>query len=145
MKGILILFLGLFYFTSQNTQAQPHQKQIAAVNKLLSTQAADWNRGDIPAYMQGYWQSDSLVFIGKSGLKRGWKNTLANYTKSYPNAEAMGKLDFKELNIEIINHKTAYVIGRWHLSRSIGDVGGSFTLLVKKINGKWLVVADHSS
>ena len=41
-------------------------------------------------------------------------------------------------------YKTA-VVGKWHLQRTAGDLQGIFTLLLKKINGKWLIAADHSS
>jgi len=36
-------------------------------------------------------------------------------------------------------------VGKWHLTRSIGDVGGHFTLLFKKVKNRWVIVADHSS
>ena len=31
------------------------------------------------------------------------------------------------------------------VQQGVGDVGGYFTLLMKKVNGKWLVVRDHTS
>ncbi|GAB3826020.1 YybH family protein [Hymenobacter jeollabukensis] len=116
------------------------------IRTVLSTQAAAWNRGDLPAYMQGYWQSDSLLFIGKSGPQHGWQRTLTNYQRSYPDAAAMGQLDFSQLRINPIDAEAAHVVGRWHLARpQKGDLQGWFTLLFRKIDGRWVIVADHSS
>ncbi|MBT2559059.1 nuclear transport factor 2 family protein [Hymenobacter sp. ISL-91] len=113
---------------------------------VLSTQTAAWNRGDVAGFMQGYWQNDSLVFIGKSGLTYGWQPTLDNYRRSYPNPTAMGQLDFSRLQIRPLSPDAAQVIGRWHLARpAAGDLQGHFLLVMRRMAGKWVVVADHSS
>ena len=113
--------------------------------QVLDMQAAAWNRGDMNGYMQGYWQADSLQFIGKSGVHYGWEKTLQNYQRSYPNAEAMGQLALTVLRVEDINPTTAYVTGKWHLTRTAGNLEGYFTLLMRKIDNEWKIVSDHSS
>lgn len=95
--------------------------------------------------MQGYWKSDSLKFIGKSGITYGWRATLENYKKSYPDTAAMGKLKFDLLEVKRLSVMYFFVIGKWHLARTDGDLKGYFTLLFKKIKGTWVIVADHSS
>ena len=113
---------------------------------LLTTQTAAWNRGDVAGFMHGYWQSDSLVFIGKSGLTYGYQATLTNYRKNYPNPAAMGQLDFSNLHVSPLAPGAAQVVGRWHLARpAAGDLQGHFLLVLRKLNGKWVIVADHSS
>ena len=113
---------------------------------VLSTQTAAWNRGDVAGFMQGYWQNDSLVFIGKSGLTYGWQPTLDNYRRSYPNPAAMGQLNFSRLQIRPLSPDAAQVIGRWHLARpTAGDLQGHFLLVMRRMAGRWVVVADHSS
>jgi ketosteroid isomerase-like protein len=117
-----------------------------AIAQVLATQTAAWNRGDVAGFMQGYWKNDSLVFIGKSGLTYGWQQTLDNYRRSYPDAAAMGQLDFSNLKVQPLSPDAAHVIGRWHLARpSAGDLQGHFLLVFRRINGQWVVVADHSS
>jgi ketosteroid isomerase-like protein len=120
-------------------------KDETAVRKILSIQQAAWNRGDIDGFMKGYWENDSLMFIGKSGITYGWNKTLTNYKKGYPDTSAMGKLTFTIINAKPLSSEYFHVIGKWHLQRTIGDVEGHFTLLFRKINGHWLIVADHSS
>ncbi|WP_201978436.1 YybH family protein [Hymenobacter rubidus] len=114
--------------------------------KVLTTQTAAWNRGDIPGFMAGYWKSDSLVFIGRKGPTYGWQPTLENYQKNYPDAAAMGKLDFSGLRVTPLNPGAAQVIGRWHLARpKAGDLQGYFLLVLREIDGKWVVAADHTN
>ncbi len=95
--------------------------------------------------MKGYWENDSLMFIGKSGVTYGWTNTLNNYKKGYPDTAAMGKLNFTLVQVKKLSAKYYHVTGKWFLKRSVGDVGGHYTLLFRKINGRWLIIADHSS
>jgi len=140
MKKFLILLL-----LSISIQSMAQSKDETAIRKLLERQSADWNKGNISGFMEGYWKSDSLMFIGKSGITYGWNNTLNNYKKGYPDTAAMGKLNFTILKVKKLSNKNYWVVGKWFLKRSIGDVGGHFDLLFEKINGEWVIVADHSS
>ena len=121
------------------------QKAETTIRKIMADQELAWNRGDLEGFMQGYWQSDSLRFIGSRGLTYGWQQTLANYKKGYPDTEAMGKLKFTILSVEQLSKRSAYVTGKWRLTRKAGDLEGHYTLLWKKVKGKWVIVADHSS
>jgi uncharacterized protein (TIGR02246 family) len=120
-------------------------KDELAIRSVLETQRKAWNEGNIERFMEGYWQSDSLAFIGKSGVTRGWQKTLNNYKKGYPDTAAMGKLNFDILEVRKLSGDHFFVIGKWHLTLSAGNQGGHFSLLFKKIKGKWVIAADHSS
>ena len=119
--------------------------QEAAIRSLLQKQTEAWNRGDIEGFMGGYWKNDSLMFIGKSGITYGWQQTLNNYKKGYPDKTAMGELTFTLIEMKPLSKKYFSVVGKWHLKRTIGDLSGHYTLLLKKIKGKWVIVKDHSS
>ncbi len=125
--------------------AQKHASDVQAIRAVMQTQQDAWNRGDLEAFMQGYWKSDSLRFIGSRGLTYGWQATLDNYKKGYPNRDAMGTLRFDIISVEILSRRSAFVIGKWSLARKAGDLSGHYTLLWRKIGGKWVIVADHSS
>jgi hypothetical protein len=120
-------------------------KDEAAIRQILNRQVNDWNTGNINNFMKGYWNSDSLLFIGKTGPKYGYKTTLENYKKRYPDTTAMGRLQFDILQVRPLSDLYFFVVGKWHLQRSIGDLDGHFTLLFRKIKGEWVIVADHSS
>lgn len=115
------------------------------IRDKMHDQEVAWNNGDLEGFMKHYWHSDSLKFIGKSGLKYGWQTTLENYKKSYPDKAAMGRLGFRIKSVEQTGGKSAFVIGEWHLYRTADTLGGYYTLLWKFIDGEWVIVADHSS
>lgn len=137
------IFCFLLFLSVLNVSAQNMDEQ--AIRALIEEQRLAWNTGDKEKFMQPYWQNDSLMFIGKSGITYGWQKTLDNYKKGYPDTAAMGKLDFNLLEIKRLSMLYFFVVGKWHLTRSIGDVGGHFTLLFKKVKNKWVIIADHSS
>lgn len=125
--------------------AQRNRAEENAIRQVMNTQQEAWNRADIETFMEGYWKSDSLKFIGRNGITYGWQTTLDNYKKSYPTPDAMGKLTFTILTLDILSETSAFMIGRWHLKRATDEPGGHFTLLWRKINGKWVIIADHTS
>ena len=125
--------------------ATAQSKDETAIRTAMNEQLAAWNAGDLTRFMGTYWQDDSLMFIGKSGVTYGWQKTLENYKKGYPDTAAMGQLDFAILQVKRLSAIYFFVVGKWHLARSIGDVGGHFTLLFRKVKGKWVIIADHSS
>ena len=116
-----------------------------AIRNVMNIQIKEWNSGNIDAFMQTYWKSDSLLFVGSSGPTYGWRTTLEHYKQRYPDTVAMGKLDFDILQVKLLSADYAFVLGKWHLTRSIGDIGGHFTLLFRKIKGQWFIIADHTS
>ena len=120
------------------------QTDVSIVLNNMNDQEKSWNKGDIFGFMTHYWQSDSLKFIGSKGVTYGWQKTLNNYLKSYPNKDAMGVLKFTIIESTQLSETNIYVIGKWELQKE-KPVSGHFTLLWRKINGAWLVVADHTS
>lgn len=147
MKGVLlgafIIYLSLAPAFGQHPQ--PKNNDIIAIRQMMATQEKEWNKGNIDGFMKGYWDNDSLMFIGSSGPQYGYNATLARYKSKYPDAAHMGKLAFTILSIKKLSADYYFVIGKWALQRQAGDVNGSFTLLLKRINGKLMIVVDHSS
>ena len=140
MKKVLLF---LFFLQALSSIAQSNDE--IAIKQALNEQIEAWNQGNLERFMKTYWENDSLMFIGKGGIKYGWNNTLTNYKKNYPDTIAMGKLSFDILKISRLSPEYFYVVGKWHLQRSIGDLNGHYDLLFRKINGKWVIIADHSS
>ena len=115
------------------------------IRSILDQQTAAWNRGDLVGFMKGYWQSDSLMYIGKSGVTYGYSATLSSYRRNYGDTARMGKLRFDLIQVKRLSARYFHVVGKWSLKRSAGDVGGHYTLLFRKIRGEWVIVSDHSS
>lgn len=130
------------------TEMKPEQSFTETDRKeilsLLAQQQSDWNTGDIPAFMNGYQRNDSMQFVGSRGITFGWQQTLDNYKLRYPDTVVMGKLRFDILRINGISSDAAWLTGRFYLKRTIGDATGIFTLVLRKIEGEWKVVYDHT-
>lgn len=141
MKSTLLFII----LTSASLSLFAQNVDEEVIRTVIHEQELAWNKGSIDTFMQGYYNSDSLMFVGKNGIIYGWQNALNNYKKNYADTVAMGKLQLNLLNMKQLSQNYYFVTGKWHLTRTIGDVGGYFTLLFKKINGKWLIIVDHTS
>lgn len=111
---------------------------------LMLTEEA-WNNNDLEGFMEGYINSEKLVFVGSRGPTYGYNSTLESYKKGYPDAETMGSLSFEIIDLYQIDKVTAIMIGKFYLTRTVGDMQGYYTLVWQKIDEKWLIISDHSS
>jgi beta-aspartyl-peptidase (threonine type) len=117
-----------------------------AVRAVLDAQVVAWNKGDLEAFMQGYWRSPKLSFASGSEVTRGWDATLERYKKKYRSQGAeMGTLTFSDLEIEPLGPDAALVRGHWQLVRSKDKPGGVFTLIFRRMPEGWRIVHDHTS
>ena len=138
---MLNLIISIAFIFSLQNQPTPETILLAKMEQ----QSKCWNEGDFECFMQPYWKSDSLKFIGSSGVTYGWTNTLERYKVAYPTEKARGILAFDILSIEQLSEDHIFMLGKWHLTREIEDLQGHFTLIWKKIDGEWLIISDHSS
>jgi len=118
------------------------------IRAVLAAQEAAWNRADVAAFMEGYEKSADLTFSGTSGVTRGWQNVLERYSKRYPGAEAMGKLQYSEIEVRLIGSEAALVLGRFSLTRTEkagGNASGHFSLVFRKTPAGWRIIHDHTS
>jgi hypothetical protein len=142
IPGRLVLS-GMFFLMTLVSLGQNKDEQ--TIRAILDNQTKAWNRGDLEGFMKGYWENDSLMYIGKNGVTYGYAQTLASYKKNYGDAARMGQLTFRIVHVNKLSKEYYQVVGQWSLKRSAGDVGGYYTLLFRKIKGEWVIVADHSS
>ena len=115
------------------------------IKLVLQQQEEAWNKGDLDGFMQHYWKSPELQFVSKNGVKKGWQSVYDSYQKNYAAKGEMGKLNFQVLSIQTIDKKNAMVTGTWKVENTSGVHQGYFTLWFKNIEGKWLIVMDHTS
>jgi ketosteroid isomerase-like protein len=115
------------------------------LRSLLEAQAIAWNQGNIEDFMKGYWHSPQTVFVGSSGVQRGWETLLERYKRNYPGRAAMGQLTFSELEITPLGPDAAVILGHWHLKREKDAPGGVFTLIARRLPEGWRIIHDHTS
>jgi uncharacterized protein (TIGR02246 family) len=140
MKLLAIFLVALFVMSAYSQSSSPEN----AIRKVMDDQAAAWNRGDLEGFMQGYWNSPKLVFVG-SEVTRGWQPTLDRYKRSYSTREKMGTLTFSDLEITVLSKDAAVVLGSWSLARATDNPHGKFTLTFRKFKEGWRIIMDHTS
>ena len=150
MKQLFTLFLLVFLscnMNNSNTVKTINQdpNEINAIKKMLSNQQECWNNGDIDGFMQGYWQSEKLIFTSlRHKPAYGWNNTLDRYKNSYPTKSSMGKLKFQILDLKLISKTTAILKGKWELIREKDNPNGIFWLDIDKFDKDWLITKDST-
>ncbi len=141
----LIQVVCLLIFSNIIILAQNDKPEFEQIKKIFFQQEADWNKGDIDAFMQAYWKSDELQFGGAYGITKGWQQTLDTYKKGYPDRASMGTLSFQILDMTLHSEEVVSLTGSWVLERENDLPGGHFLLIWRKINGEWKIVVDHTS
>ena len=139
-----VLFVALLFLAPPRLPAQTSDPP-GEISRVLAAQQDAWNRGDVRAFMDGYWNSPDVTFSGSSGVTRGWAAVLARYQQRYGTKAAMGQLRFSDLEIRSLGPSSALVLGTWHLHRASGDIGGVFTLVFEHFPAGWKIVHDHTS
>jgi ketosteroid isomerase-like protein len=135
---IFLLFLGSVALAQDGSAA--HQ-----IRSVMDEQVAAWNKGDIDAFMTGYWRSDKLAFVSGENVTRGWQPTLDRYKRTYDSRAKMGTLTFSDLEITVLSKDAAVVLGSWALQREGDKPHGKFTLIFRKFKDGWRIVMDHTS
>jgi uncharacterized protein (TIGR02246 family) len=127
--------------------AEPKQppNSVAEIRSVLTTQQDAWNRGDIDAFMTGYAQSASTVFVSEDEVTRGWETVRDRYRVKYSDRAKMGTLSFSDVEVTMLSPDAAVVLGRWRLKRANEQPHGRFTLIFKRLPEGWRIVHDHTS
>lgn len=141
--SLALLSACLLFGVSSALQAQDPEQ---AIRHVMSAQADAWNRGDLEAFMAGYWKSPQVIFTSRGQVRRGWQATLQSYRAHYgSDTSSMGHLEFSHLEIHQLDSDSAWVLGRWTLTGGDEDSTGIFTLIFRRLDAKWVIVMDHSS
>ena len=139
--------LSLLLAIALSTPSWAETASETAIHHMLDQQTADWNRGDVDAFMKAYEDAPTTTFVGKT-VEYGYSTIRDRYKRVYPTPAGMGKLTFSHLAIRILDSDYATATGNFHLERTPaggGNADGIFSLLLKKDSSGWKIILDHSN
>jgi len=120
------------------------QQEIGA---MLQRSAADWNRGDLDAFMSDYARDSLTSYMAGAHVQYGWQPLYDRYQKNYFAAgKSRDSLSFDELRVRALTLDLAYATARFKLSRGDSVIAsGPFTLVLQKRGERWQILHDHTS
>jgi ketosteroid isomerase-like protein len=145
---VLALVFSAQLLVGQASTSKAADDPTAAIPAVLHAQVDAWNRGDLKAFMDGYWKSPDLIFATGKEETRGWDLVMERYHARYQsgdNAE-MGKLTFAWVDgVHVMSPEFAYIDGEYRLTMSTGkESHGVFTLIFRKLPDGWRIVHDRT-
>jgi ketosteroid isomerase-like protein len=144
-KFVTTVLLALLSFLSLPLLGQSTTK--ADIEQVLHQQRDAWNHHDLEGFMSGYWNSPELTFFSDAKVSSGWQSAMGHYRKKYQGeGKEVGRLDFSDLNVQVLGADAAFVRGAWKLTQADGKTPhGIFTLVFRKFPEGWKIVHDHTS
>ena len=141
----LLACLGTAFGSTSILGQASERDAVVEIESVLRAQQDAWNRGDIDAFMNGYWRSDKTVFVSGDEVTRGWKKVLARYQKKYSDRAKMGTLTFSKLEVTPLSNDSVVALGSWRLKRAHDQPHGRFTLIFRHFPDGWRIIHDHTS
>ncbi len=117
-----------------------------SITTVITDSQDAWNNGDLDKFMSFYAEDQGFTYASGKTIVRGRDNLYARYAERYgTDKSSMGKLNLKDLEITILGENAAMAFGQFEVLIKEQKYEGLFTLVLRKIDGKWLIVHDHSS
>ena len=116
------------------------------VTHVLAASAAGWNGGDLGTFMDAYLDSPTTTYWGSQGLLRGYAEIRRHYAPRFAPGAERDSLRFDDIEARRLGTDYALATSRWVLFR--GDsvtATGPFTLVLRRVEGEWKIIHDHSS
>ncbi|MGH9452764.1 MAG: YybH family protein [Terriglobia bacterium] len=149
MKRRVVILVSLLLVVSLPTAIRAAGSSARAqVIALLTNQVQAWNKGDLNAFMQGYWQSGETEYVGVNGIVQGWKAIQERYQRTYQVTKSMGRLQFEGLHVTVLAPDAALAVGEYVLrsgNNGNKESRGIFTLVLRRFPEGWRIVNDHTS
>lgn len=149
--GVLLLAacaraVGGGYSPSAAERAE-RRAEIAAV---LARSATSWNRGDLDAFVEDYAPGSETTYIGSRGILRGPAAIRAAYAPRFAPGGRRDSLSFELVDVDplapdVLNVIATYVLARRADGRDSVVARGPTSLVMRRVDGRWRIVHDHSS
>jgi len=117
------------------------------VVKIVLAQEAAWNRGDLDGFLSRFKDDpDTQVVLGVRA--RGMTTIRNAFHTNYPNREAMGAIEYTDIEARELGENFCLATGRYRVERSKkagGAAEGNFTEVFQKTAQGWQVIFSETT
>ena len=117
-----------------------------AARRGVTAQMEAWNRGDLEAALQAYWDSPKMTWVSKSGVDYGYAPFADAMRKDFTDPKSMGIYSVEILDARNLGRHTEHIVFRWKIMKGEKRLmGGISTQIWRRIDGNWHAVFEHAS
>jgi beta-aspartyl-peptidase (threonine type) len=119
---------------------------LAEITSQLDRAAADWNRGDLEAFLSDYAPESTTTFVDGRRARHGFDFIRQNYAPRFAPGARRDSLHFEEIETRTLRPGLTLVTARYLLTRGkTVTASGPFTLVMEHRPAGWRILHDHSS
>jgi uncharacterized protein (TIGR02246 family) len=138
---------------SSTTKSVPRELSRSAIDSaraeilaMMENSARAWNRGDVDAFVSDYDPAMTTTFVGSKGVLRGAAAIRSSYAPRFAPGGVRDSLSFENVEVDILSSYAAHVLAYYRLTRGgMTTARGPTSLVMRKEQGRWRIVHDHSS
>jgi uncharacterized protein (TIGR02246 family) len=117
-----------------------------SVLAMLDRTAANWNGGDLEAFLADYQDAPATTFMGPPGILSGLDEIREHYAPAFEPGAKRDSLRFESVRVRSLSPLIGLVTARWVLfEKGVTTGSGSLTLVMRRTGGGWKITHDHSS
>lgn len=136
----------LVLFAASWTHAQARADAIAEVKAVLDAQVLAWNSGAAEEKNSVYYDSPEMLWVNRTGVRKGIAPVRASYRRPAAESSRRAVYSYEPLHMERLSPNCVYFVIRWKFEQGGRNATTGVTSLVwKKINKRWVIVAEHAS
>ncbi|WP_187261023.1 YybH family protein [Pontibacter beigongshangensis] len=123
-----------------------NKNPLTEVQEALEGQINAWNKGDLEKAMTYYWNSEEMLWISKTGIEKGYQEVLNGFLNDFEDRSQMGVYSYQPLHMEELTPEVVYFVFSWKIEQAGKKLMGCISSqLWKKLNGTWVITAEHAS
>ncbi|MCL7968842.1 MAG: nuclear transport factor 2 family protein [marine benthic group bacterium] len=113
---------------------------------MLERSAAEWNRGDLDAFLADYQDSPATTLVVGEGVYSGLDEIRAHYAPFFARSSERETLRFEAVRVRSLSPLIGIVTARWVFDRSgVTNGSGALTLVMRRTGSGWKITHNHSS
>jgi uncharacterized protein (TIGR02246 family) len=114
--------------------------------EVLDGAAGSWNRRDLEAFLSDYPEDRRATFVSRQGVLHGRAEIRERYVPRFSSEAPRDSLSFENVEADALAPDVVHVIAWYRLTRGDSLVTRAPTSLVLiRVDGRWLILKDHTS